>query len=93
MSSWTGQGAATRVYSPDFESDFAALPRKIQEQMEKKLNEMGLRLADYPHYRLTGSAECRLRVGDHRVIYEFDAPRNMIYVLTVGNRDKIYKRR
>ena len=93
MSSWTGKGAATRVYSPEFESDSAALPRKIQEQIEKKLNEMGLRLADYPHYRLTGSNECRLRVGDHRVIYEFDAQRNVIYVLAVGNRDKIYKRR
>jgi len=53
---------------------------------------MGLRLADYPHYRLTGSSEYRLRVGDYRVIYEFDATQNEIYVLAVGNRDKIYKR-
>ncbi len=91
MSSWTGKGAATRVYSPDFESGSAALPQKIQDQIDKKLNEMGLRLADYPHYRLTGSNECRLRVGDHRVIYEFDAQRNVIHLLAVGNRDNIYK--
>ncbi len=58
----------------------------------KKFNSMGLRLADYPHYRLTGSSEYRLRVGDYRVIYEFDATQNEIYVLAVGNRDKIYKR-
>jgi mRNA-degrading endonuclease RelE of RelBE toxin-antitoxin system len=93
MSSWTGKGAATRVHSPDFDADFSALPQKIQRQIEKKLDEMGLRLADYPHYRLTGSSECRFRIGDHRVIYEFDAQKNVIHVLAVGNRDKIYKRR
>ena len=73
MNSWTGKGAATRVYSPDFDADCAKLPRKFQEQIERKLDEMGLRLAEYPHYRLTGSTECRFRVGDYRVIYEFDA--------------------
>jgi mRNA-degrading endonuclease RelE of RelBE toxin-antitoxin system len=40
-----------------------------------------------------GSTECRFRVGDHRVIYEFDAQKNVIHVLAVGNRDKIYKSR
>jgi mRNA-degrading endonuclease RelE of RelBE toxin-antitoxin system len=93
MSSWTGKGAATRIYSPDFDKDFSELPQPIQRQIEKKLDEMGLRLGDYPHYRLTGSPECRFRVGDHRVIYEFDAQKNAIYVLAVGRRDKIYKRR
>jgi mRNA-degrading endonuclease RelE of RelBE toxin-antitoxin system len=92
VKSWTGRGAATRVYSPDFDADFAQLPHKIQRQIEEKLNGMGLRLGEYPHYRLTGSSECRLRVGDHRVIYQFDAQRNEIHVLAVGNRDKIYKR-
>ncbi len=53
---------------------------------------MGLRLADYPHYRLTGSSEYRLRFGDHRVIYNFDVRRNEIYVLAVGNRGQIYKK-
>ncbi len=92
MSSWTGQGAATRVYSPDFDADFSKLPHKIQNQIEEKLNSMGLRLADYPHYRLTGSSECRLRAGDFRVIYGFDVERNEIYLFAIGNRDKIYKR-
>ena len=66
MSSWTGKGAATRIYSPEYEFDSAALPRKMQEQIEKKLHEMGLRLAEYPHYRLTGSTQCRLRAGAHQ---------------------------
>ena len=50
-----------------------------------------LRLADFPHCRLTASAEYRLRVGDYRVIYGFNAEQNEIYILAVGKRDKIYK--
>lgn len=88
-----GAGTATRVHSPDFDADFSALPQKIQGQIEKKLNAMGLRLADYPHYRLTASTEGRFRVGDPRVIYGFDAQKHVIYVLAVGRRDKIYKKR
>jgi mRNA-degrading endonuclease RelE of RelBE toxin-antitoxin system len=92
VKSWTGRGAATRVYSPDFDADFSRLSDRIQRQIEEKLNNMGLRLADYPHYRLTGSSEYRFRIGDHRVIYQFDVQRNEIHLLAVGNRDKIYKR-
>lgn len=62
MSSWAGKGAATRVHSPDFDADFAVLDGKIQRQIESKLDDMGMRLADYPHYRLTGSSEFRFRV-------------------------------
>jgi mRNA interferase RelE/StbE len=91
MTSWTGKGAATRIYSPDFDADFSTLPLKVKQQIEEKLNNMGLRLADFPHYRLTGSLEYRLRVGDYRVIYQFDSKRNEIHVLAVGKRDKIYK--
>jgi mRNA interferase RelE/StbE len=93
MTSWTARGAATRVHSPEFDADFARLPEHIQKQIEKKLDEMGLRLADYPHYRLTGSSDCRFRVTDYRVIYTVDIEKNIIYVLAVGRRDKIYKKR
>ena len=82
-----------RHYSPDFDAGFSLLPQRIQRQIEKRLDEMGLRLADDPHYRLAGSTECRCRIGDHRVIYEFDAKKNVIYALTVEDRDKICKRR
>jgi len=92
VKSWIGRGAATRIYSPDFDADFSKLPRKFQDQIEYKLNTMGLRLAEYPHYRLTASPEYRFRVGDYRVIYEFNIEQNEILILAVGKRDKIYKR-
>jgi mRNA-degrading endonuclease RelE of RelBE toxin-antitoxin system len=33
-----------------------------------------------------------LRVGDHRVLYEFDVNLGKIYLHFVGNRREIYKR-
>jgi mRNA-degrading endonuclease RelE of RelBE toxin-antitoxin system len=48
-------------------------------------------LADYSHHRLQGRPECRLRVGDYRVIYEFNLARNELYLITLGHRREIYR--
>ncbi len=53
---------------------------------------MSLRLATFPHYRMTGSDKYRLRVGDYRVIYRFDSNRGEIYLLAIGNRREIYRK-
>ncbi len=42
--------------------------------------------------RLTGRSEFKLRVGDYRVLYEFDVAAGRIYLLYVGHRRDIYKR-
>ena len=52
---------------------------------------MGLGLATFPHHRLTGSNRFRLRVGDYRVIYTFDAAANVIHLLAIGHRREIYR--
>ena len=52
---------------------------------------MGLRLATFPHHRLTGSNRYRLRVGDCRIIYTFDAVTSIIHFLAVGHRREIYR--
>lgn len=52
---------------------------------------MGLDLARYPHHRLKGSAHFRLRAGDYRIIYTFDARLNEIHLLAVGHRREIYR--
>ena len=59
----------------------------------RKVDEMGTRLESYPHKRLQGRAECKLRVGDYRVLYEIDLPAGRIYLHYVGHRREIYKRR
>ena len=54
---------------------------------------MGTRLESFPHQRLQGRPEFKLRVGDYRVLYEFDVPLGRIYLHYVGHRREIYKRR
>ena len=40
--------------------------------MQHKIDEMGTRLETFPHQRLQGRPEFKLRVADYRVLYEFD---------------------
>ncbi len=40
---------------------------------------------------MTGRSEYRLRVGDYRIIYDFDRARNIIDLLALGHRSEIYR--
>lgn len=40
---------------------------------------------------MQGVEAFRLRVGDYRVMYEFNVEKNELYLLAVGNRRDIYK--
>jgi mRNA interferase RelE/StbE len=85
-------GAATQIAAREFDGDFFRLPQPIQAQVQKKIDAMSLRLATFPHYRMTGSDKYRLRVGDYRVIYRFNVARGEIYLLAIGNRREIYRK-
>ncbi len=54
---------------------------------------MGSRLDSFPHQRLAGRPEFKLRVGDYRVLYEFDLAAGRIFLHYVGHRREIYNRR
>jgi len=84
-------GAATQIYYRGFNIAFFKLPSEIRARIEAKIDDIGLRLTDFPHYRLTGSNRCRLRVGDYRIIYACDVGQNAIHVLAVGHRREIYR--
>lgn len=53
---------------------------------------MGTRLDTFLHKRLTGRSEFKLRVGDYRVLYEFDLREGRVYLHYVGHRREIHKR-
>lgn len=82
---------ATQVYAREFDSLFFKLAPRLREAIERKIDHLGSRLDDYPHRRLTGRSEYRLRVGDYRVIYEFDREQNILYLVTLGNRREVYR--
>ncbi|MDQ6622638.1 MAG: type II toxin-antitoxin system RelE/ParE family toxin [Verrucomicrobiota bacterium] len=82
---------ATEIYSREFDSVFLSLPEGVRAAIESKIDQLGARLSNFPHQRLKGRAEYRLRVGDYRVIYDFDRERNLLYLITLGNRREIYR--
>ena len=67
------------------------IPTEMRELILAKITGMGSRLESFPHYRMTGRSEFRLRVGDYRIIYRFDVARNEVELITLGNRREIYR--
>ncbi len=84
--------AALQVWSPTYSRAFDSLPSSARAAVQQKVDEMGTRLTGFPHQRLQGRPEFKLRVGDYRVLYEFDANLGRIYLHYIGHRREIYKR-
>jgi mRNA interferase RelE/StbE len=83
--------AATQVYYASFDAVFLNLPGHVRKRIETKIDEIGLRLAAFPHHRLKASDRYRARVGDYRIIYTFDLEQNKIHLLGLGHRREIYR--
>lgn len=83
---------ALQIWSPVFCRHFDGLPAGVQEDITRKVDELGRLLDSWPHSRLKGRNEFKLRVGDFRVLYDFDLTAGRLYLLTLGNRSEIYKR-
>jgi mRNA interferase RelE/StbE len=65
---------------------------QVRADITAKVDDLGRRLGSFPHVRLVGRTEFKLRIGDWRVLYEFDDDTGRLYLLFVGNRREIYKR-
>ena len=84
--------AALQIWSATYSKAFDALTASIRGSVQSKIDDMGLRLATFAHQRLSGRSECKLRIGDYRVLYEFDVGLGRIYLHYVRHRRDIYKR-
>ncbi|MCZ7636902.1 MAG: type II toxin-antitoxin system RelE/ParE family toxin [Verrucomicrobia bacterium] len=82
---------ATEIYTREFDARFGLLPRPLQTRIEAHIRDLGRRLERFPHQRLRGRSEYRLRVGDYRVIYRFDVERNELLLITLGHRREVYR--
>ena len=83
--------AALQIWSATYSRAFDALPVSVKERIERKVDDMGTRLNTFPHKRLARRTEFKLRVGDYRVLYEFDVGKGQIFLHYVGHRREIYK--
>jgi mRNA interferase RelE/StbE len=84
-------GAATQICSPQFDRRFFGLPTGTQQHIQRKIDELGCNLRGFSHQRLQGVDAFRLRVGDFRVIYQFNVEKNELILIGVGNRRDVYK--
>lgn len=82
---------ATEVYSREIDLTYLSLPVSLRLWVEGKIRDLGGRLHDYPHIRLQGREEFKLRVGDYRIIYDFDPVLNELYLLAIGQRREVYR--
>jgi len=84
--------AALQIYSRDFDADFFKLPAAIRTRIESSIDRLGQTLDSHPHHRMKGIDAYRLRVGDYRVIYDFDRSKGILQLLEVGHRREVYRR-
>ncbi len=66
--------------------------KKADPLLKRRIREDLLKLADLPEEkgeRLVHSPFWRIRVGDHRVIYEIDREHRRIIVLFIGHRSDV----
>jgi mRNA interferase RelE/StbE len=67
----------------------ADLEPDIRERIKDALRDVN---PDHSLSRLTGEDVYKLRVGDYRVIIDWDREEEALYVLTLGHRRTIYDR-
>lgn len=84
--------AALQIYSRDFDADFFKLPSEIRARIEYGIDRLGMALDVHPQHRMKGLDAYRIRVGDYRVIYNFDRSKGVLNLLAVGHRREVYRR-
>jgi len=67
----------------------SGLDADVRERIKDALREID---PDRDLSRLSGDDVYKLRVGDYRVIADWDRQENTVYVLTVGHRRNVYDR-
>jgi mRNA interferase RelE/StbE len=84
--------AALQIYSRDFDADFFKLSAALQARLATSIDRLGLALDSHSHHRMKGVDAYCIRVGDYRIIYNFDRSKGVIHLLAVGHRREVYRK-
>ncbi|TDS82320.1 type II toxin-antitoxin system RelE family toxin [Nesterenkonia aurantiaca] len=84
------------LYSIAYKPSAAKALRKIHPSDRLRIKEAIEQLAQNPrphgYVQLSGGAgECRIRVGQYRVVYDIEDAELVILVLRVGHRREVYR--
>jgi mRNA interferase RelE/StbE len=84
--------AALQIYSRDFDAAFFRLPPDLQARIESNIDRLGRTLDSHSHHAMKGVDAYRLRMGDYRVLYDFDRAKGILHLLAVGHRREVYRK-
>jgi mRNA interferase RelE/StbE len=79
-------------YEPEAISDLEKLTQTVRERVVKKINWLAENFDQVKPQSLTAdlSGFFKLRVGDYRVIYEFNHEEKIIFIDRIGHRREVY---
>jgi mRNA interferase RelE/StbE len=81
---------------PSAEADLERLAPDIRRRILRRIVWLGENAADTIHHQLVNMPEelaglCRLRVGDHRILYWRDRQRESLKVYRIQHRSEVYR--
>jgi mRNA interferase RelE/StbE len=76
---------------PRAQKELAQLPRSAYEHVREAIRDLGHEPRPAGCLKLTGREGWRIRVGDHRVIYEIDDDQQSVTILHIGHRRDVYR--
>lgn len=79
-------------YEPEALADLEKLTQAVRERVVKKINWLAENFDQVNPQSLTAdlSGFFKLRVGDYRVIYEFNREEEIIFIDRIGHRREVY---
>jgi mRNA interferase RelE/StbE len=79
-------------FEPESIDDLDGISQVMRVRILKKIQWLSVNFEKISALPLTGqwSGFYKLRVGDYRVIYEFDVENQLIFIARVGHRRDIY---
>jgi len=83
---------ATIVCSRRFDVRLSSVPVNARQAIERALHHLAVRLDTFPHQKLKGVDAYKLRVGNFRLVYDFNRGEGRIDALAIGDRKDIYER-
>ena len=68
---------------------------QLSDSILRRIDEAIVKLSNHPRpvgsKKLVGAPLYRIRIGTYRVVYEIDANRKTVTIVTVGHRGDVYR--
>ena len=77
------------IYSKKAEKQLDKLEQDIRIRILKSLEKLRIRPEAYVE-KLVGDPSYKFRVGDYRILYEVDRPGNLLGIVKIDKRERIY---